>query len=140
MPGAMRSCHVHLGASSFLAFLGLHRLIGFVNYIQTVTLSMYLNPQRYLYVLDVAHQELIDFPSIVYEELHVDLNLGLGRNHASDGVKASNYSLLFVLLFPIKLGRDIPVVREHYVPFTALCLNLLRDTSIDAAQLNCLFV
>jgi hypothetical protein len=101
---------------------------------------MHLNPERYLDVLDVAHKELIDLASIIYQELHVDLDLGLGRNYASDGVKSSNYSLLFVLLFPIELGRDVPVVREHYVAFTALCLNLLRDTSIDSAQLNCFFV
>ena len=72
--------------------------------------------------------------------MNVDLDLGLWRNHTSDGVKASNYSLLFILFFPIELGRDIPIVREHYVPFATLSLNLLRDASIDAAQVDQLFV
>lgn len=131
MPCAMRGCHVHLRATSFIAFLSLHRLIGLIHNIQPVTLSMHLDPKWYLYVLDVANQELIDLASIVYEELHVDLDLGFWRYNASDGVEASYYSLLFEFLLPIELGRDITIVREHYVPFTALCLNLLRDTSID---------
>ena len=93
--------------------------------------------------MNVTHEKLIDSASHVDSQIHRDLYLLLGRDHASLWFKAGDGSFWVVNIFPIEINWQVSIVdqlKRLVLVLTLVSRHKLADSSINAAKLDCVAI